>query len=299
MEPLCAQLFYGNCINVDGYQVFVRENNIGKGVILSEKGNAPSKLSEVLKTRADLHYLSTVNRDNLNIEQFNLFDFDGALSGVREHILFSKRKSPSGHYYYAFNDLNLENKEQLSYVNDREQFNDFDYCKFQQEKDWFGLIVFESNQDMPAKTAYQCHQERELLELMFNKYKPEESLLNTQHRDDFTLWGSEFVNFISTVITARMVKRAGECGLLEMMTYGEMIGDLGQTLRKATATGKPKIGDPDWVSCPSLGMEILEKLGLSDPITPQKTKAKSRSKVKPEIIAPKRPRGRPRKVQKS
>lgn len=87
-------------------------NNIGKGVILSEKDNAPSKLSEVLKTRTDFHYLSPVNWDNLNIEQLKLFDFDGALSGVREHILFSKRESPSGHYYYAFKDLNLENKEQ-------------------------------------------------------------------------------------------------------------------------------------------------------------------------------------------
>jgi len=188
----------------------------------------------------------------------------------------------------------------LSYVKNREHLEDFDCDNFRKKKEKFGLIVFESDQDMPAKTAYQCYQERWLLELMFKKYKSEEGLTDTQVQTDFSVWGSEFVNFLSTVITSRMVKKANECGLLEKMTYGEMMEDLGQTWRNTDATGKPKTGYQYWVSCMLSGMEILEQLGLSDPIeqpTLPETKPKGRPKVKPEFVGPKRPRGRPRKLQ--
>ena len=299
MEPLCAQVFPGNCIDAGAYQTFIRENNIEKGVIIADKGFPPSKLSEVLKTRPELHYLTPVKRNNVNIDKQKILDFDGVLSGVKKGVLFSKRKSSSGRYYYAFKDLNLENREQLSYISNREQLDDFNCNNFRQKKEKFGLIVFESDQDMPAKTAYLCYQERWLLELMFKKYKSEEGFTDTRVQTDFSIWGSEFINFLSTVITSRMIKKANECSVLAKMTYGQMMEDLGQTWRKTNATGKPKTGDQYWVSCILSGMEILEKLGLSDPIEQpalKVSKPKGRPKVKPEFVGPKRPRGRPRKV---
>lgn len=157
------------------------------------------------------------------------------------------------------------------------------------------MIVFESDQDLNPKTAYQCYDDRWLLELVFNRYKSDDCLDKTNVQGDFSVIGSEFVNFITTVMTCRIIRKATRAGLLNKMSYGDLMDDLSSAWRKADAPQKPKTDDGYWVHTLQIVFEELEALGLSEPVHKPEPKKRGRKKKEPEVSKTKRPRGRPRK----
>ena len=160
------------------------------------------------------------------------------------------------------------------------------------------MIVFESDQDLDPKTAYQCYDDRWLLELVFNRYKSDDCLDKTNVQGDFSVIGSEFVNFITTVMTCRIIRKATRADLLHKMSYGDLMDDLSSAWRKADAPQKPKTDDGYWVHTLQIVFEELEALGLSDPVHKPEPKKRGRKKKEPEASKNKRPRGRPRKDAK-
>ena len=157
------------------------------------------------------------------------------------------------------------------------------------------MIIFESDQDLDPKTAYQCYDDRWLLELVFNRYKSDDCLDKTNVQGDFSVIGSEFVNFITTVMTCRIIRKATRAGLLNKMSYGDLMDDLSSAWRKTDAPQKPKRDDGCWVHALQIVFEELEALGLSEPVPKPEPKKRGRKKKEPEVSKTKRPRGRPRK----
>jgi hypothetical protein len=149
---------------------------------------------------------------------------------------------------------------------------------------------------MALDKVYTNYEDRWLLELLFAQYKGEEGLDITGVQSDYSLIGAEFVNFIATLITSRMVKKASQAKLLDKMSYGDLMEDLSSAWRYTDAQGIPKSYDKKWVHTLPSVFEILEKLDLSEPIekSPKKRGRPKSSVPKPE--KPKRPRGRPRKM---
>ena len=83
-----------------------------------------------------------------------------------------------------------------------------------------GCIIEVPTNNLDPKTAYLCCDDRWLLELVFNRYKNDECLDWTNAQGDFSVLGDEFVNYISTVATYRIIRKARQCGLLEKISYG-------------------------------------------------------------------------------
>ena len=171
----------------------------------------------------------------------------------------------------------------------------FEPEKYSKKSSLFGVIVFESDQDLDPKTAYQCYDDRWLLELVFNRYKSDDCLDKTNVQGDFSVIGSEFVNFITTVMTCRVIRKATRAGLLNKMSYGDLMDDLSSAWRKTDAPQNPKSDDGYWVHTLQIVFEELEALGLSEPVLKPEPKKRGRKKKEPEVSKPKRPRGRPRK----
>ena len=135
------------------------------------------------------------------------------------------------------------------------------------------------------------------LELVFNRYKSDECLDHTDVQNDFSVIGAEFINFLSTVATCRIIKKAREAGLFETMSYGELMDDLSSAWRRTDAPSEPATDDGGWVHTLQIVFDELEALGLSKPVPKPEPKKRGR-KPKPRDEAaqtPKRPRGRPRK----
>lgn len=162
-------------------------------------------------------------------------------------------------------------------------------------KESFGTIVFISDLDLSEKEVYWIYCERWLLELMFAQYKGDEGLSTTNVQGDFSVIGEEFVNFISTILTSRMAKKADEAGFLDTMSYGELMDDLSSTWRSAQGESiKPKDNGRYWIHTLPSVMDELVKLDLAT-CTRENRKPGRPRKEKSVSDAPKRPIGRSRK----
>ena len=116
----------------------------------------------------------------------------------------------------------------------------------------------------------------------------------TRVQNDFTVIGSEFINFLSTVITCRIIRKAVQLDLLKDMSYKELMEDLNSAWRIVDAPSPARSDDGCWVHTLEIVFEELEKLGLSIPVPKPEPKKRGRP-AKPKEDKPKRPRGRPRK----
>ena len=92
MEPICAEVFPGNCIDASSYPAFVRDNDIKKGLIIADKGFPPSKIQDELSQRSELHFLTPIRRNDTRIANNNMLSYEGTLEGIADHILYKKAK---------------------------------------------------------------------------------------------------------------------------------------------------------------------------------------------------------------
>ncbi len=299
MEPVCAEVFPGNSIDARSYAAFIRDNDIRKGIIVSDKGFPPGQIKKELDERPDLHFLTPIKRNDVRIANNGMLSFEGVLSGVDDHVLYKKRLIQGGRYLYAYRSARKAAAEEASYLARREKQKDFQPGTYEKKRGVFGVIVFESDQDLDPKAAYLCYDDRWLLELVFNRYKSDECLDRTDVQGDFSLIGSEFINFVSTVLTCRMLRKAREAGLLEKVSYGELLDDLSSAWRMVDSPEDPATDDGCWVHTLGYVFEELEALGLSKPIPKPAPKKRGRPRKNPVENKPKRPRGRPRKNPQS
>ena len=88
-------------------------------------------------------------------------------------------------------------------------------------------------------------------------------------------------NFIATVATCRMIRKARNAGLLEKMSYHDMMDDLSSAWRRADAPQHPASDDGYWIHTLNTVFDELEALGLSTPSPkPAPKKEAARRKVR-------------------
>jgi hypothetical protein len=92
-----------------------------------------------------------------------------------------------------------------------------------------------------------------------------------------------------------MIRKARTAGLLEKMSYGDMMDDLSSAWRRVDAPQKPASDDGYWIHTLNTVFDELEALGLSTPAPKPAPKKRGRPCKGTEASKPKRPRGRPRK----
>ena len=295
MEPICAEVFPGNSIDAVSYRSFIVDNDIRNGIIIADKGFPPVRIIKELGDRPNLHFLTPIKRNDTRIANNGMLSFEGVLEGIGDHVLYKKCCIKGGRYLYSFKSARKAAIEEADYLARREKYKDFASTKYENKRSVFGVIVFESDLDMDPKIAYLCYDERWMLELVFRQYKNDQCLDKTNVQGDFSLMGSEFINFISTVITCRLIGKAREAGLLNKMSYKDLMDDLSSAWRMVDAPEPPKSDDGSWVHTINCVFEELEALGLSISVPKPEPKKRGRPKKEPQEQKLKRPRGRPRK----
>ena len=283
---------------------FIRSHGIETGLIIADKGFPVNKIKNVCKDRPNLHFLIPLKRNDTRIRDNKMLAFEGVLEGVGKHIVYKKTKIKGGGFLYAFKDAALAASEEKAFLARAEAKKDFDPEKYAKQQERFGTIVFESDADLPPKTIYKCYEERWLLELVFAQYKGDECLDKTSVQGDFSVIGSEFINFIATIATCRIIRKASDAKLLDKISYGELMDDLSSAWRKVDVPTSapddiPTSNDGGWIHTLPMVFEELEALGLSRPAANSQIERKKTQKKSADPTTPKRPRGRPRKDRHS
>lgn len=299
-EPVCATVYPGNVIDQSAFSSFVRDNRIDRGIVVADKGFPITKIRKELKERPDLHYLAPLRRNDIRIKTYGMTAFEGILKGVDGEVLFKKVRMPDGKFLFGYRDRSTAFAEETAYLmRTKLGTKEFDADAFDKQRQTGGVIVFESDLDMEPVAAYKCYADRWLIELVFRKYKNEVCLNKTRVQGDFAVWGDEFINFLATLLTCRILRKIERAGLLNDSTYGHVMDDLSSAWRRTDAPAQARRDDAGWVHTTSTVHEMLEALGLSSapeiPTVEEPGPRKKRQKVeRPEFVGPKRPRGRPK-----
>ena len=294
-EPLCSEVFPGNSIDDVSVTSFLRDNSIRKGIIVADKGFPLKNMQEELDKNAELHYLLPLKRDSKLIGSHDALAWDSTIHCGDRALLCRKTMIDRKRYLYSFRDTYGVGKEDMGFVENSIRKESFDRERYLKQKDSFGTIVFISDLDLSENEVYKIYCERWLLELMFAQYKGDEGLSSTNMQGDFSVMGEEFVNFIATILTSRMAKKADEAGLLDTMSYGELMDDLSSAWRSVKGESvKPKDNDRYWIHTLPSVMEELVKLDLAtctkEKRSPENPGRKSLSQMHPS--APEAGQGR-------
>lgn len=298
-EPVCSEVFQGNSIDALSFSAFIRDNDIRKGIIVADRGFPPSALKDELSERPELHFLIPLKRNDKRIAALNLTAWDTQLYDIDGEIVCRKTEHDK-HFYYAFKDNRRAGAESRSFLSHSRTAHGFNAELYAKKSAVFGLIVFESDLSMTCDEAWKCYAERWFLETVFRAYKNCTQLETTNSQTDFTVRGEEFVNFIASAVTSRVVERLEKAGLLDDSTYADIMEDLARVRRSVSAPDSlPSRDDRYWDQNPILEtLDALEKLGLCAPTERTAPKRKpGRPRKTPEtgeIAAPKRKPGRPR-----
>ncbi len=294
-EPVCAQVFPGNHPDVSTCKEFITTNHINKGILVADKGFNLKEIRKLHSSRPELHYLIAIKRNDSRLTALNMLEMEEFLGGEIKPVFCSKVKADEKTWLYAFRDSVRASLEEKTYIEQAQKRQDFSNVDFQKKRPTFGVLAFESDLELPFETVYSIYRNRWDLELIFKQYKTGLEADETRVQGDFEVIGSEFINFISTIITSRMVKAEREAGLLEKHSYGEILEDLREIWRLTESEEKADVQDNGWVHTTIEAKDILVKLGLATAPEAPKPKKKGRPKKNTTLVEqPKRPRGRPR-----
>lgn len=301
MEPVCSKCFPGNMLDVTSYEAFIRENGITKGIIVGDKGFPESAAHEEFANHPDLHYLNPVKRNSKLISRHSMLDFAGILPGY-EGITYRKEKcTGTDKWLYSYRDSSKAAMEESDWLRRAKKNKTYSLEVLREKQKTFGTIVLECDLDLPPETAYKAYDKRWEIELVMRYYKSACEFDETRVQDDYSVIGSEFCDFLSTLLTFRLINAFDKAGLLEEYTYKKIMSVLSRS-KKARA------GDEEWqlVRMNPSHLKILQSLELiPKPEEPPKRKRgrPKGSKNKPKQVptesqesAPsiKRKRGRPK-----
>ena len=276
MEPVCSKCFPGNMLDLTAYGAFVEECGVKAGMIVSDKGIPASAAAERFAANPDLHYLNPIKRNAKFIQTHSMLEFTGMLAGPSGVTYRKEKVSGRDKWLYSFRDAARAAKEESDWLARAGKKGRYDPAELDRRRRSFGTIVLESDLDMDPEVAYRAYARRWEIEVVMRYYKNALGFDDTREHDDYSVIGSEFCDFLATVLTFRLIRAFDGAGLLERMTYGKVMSVL-RRAKKVRVDGK---GDWELVRTSPSNMKVLEALGLVP---------------KPDAPA-KRKRGRPKKA---
>ena len=284
-EPICAQVFPGNQPDMKSYREFVASRNLTKGLIVADKGFPSVEIQDLLAGRPELHFLNPIKRNSKLVEQYELTKYQETLKGLGDRkVLAKKVKIEDGTFLYSFCDMSISADERIGYLEKLDKNKqDFSIDAFEKKSVRFGMLILHSDKDMTSLEAYTIFDSRWVIELAFGYYKANVTSNKTDVQSDFSVIGAEFVNFIATLLSCRIVEKARKVELLNDVSYGDLIDDLNSCWRLTDAPNeKPKYSDEYWVHASIGAKNLLASLDLIEPAldTEKKTSAKKSKKAK-------------------
>jgi transposase len=257
MEPICSKCFPGNMLDLTAYESFIRENGITKGVIVADKGFPASAAQDQFRENPGLHYLNPIKRNSTLIGTYAMLDYTGILPG-NDGITYRKEKcSDANKWLYSFRDARRAAKEEQDWLKRAKKKGTYNLETLREKQRVFGTVVLECDLDLTPETAYKAYEKRWEIEIAVRFYKSACEFDETRVHDDYSVIGSEFCDFLSTLLTFRLINAFDSIKLLEHMTYKMIMS----SLKRAK---KVKVSGGDWQLIkinPSL-VAILQKLGI-------------------------------------
>lgn len=257
MEPVCSQCFPGNMLDLTAYEDFLKQNQITKGLVVSDKGIPASAAEKHFGSNPDLHYLNPLRRNSQMIDTHDMLSFDSILPSDSNITCKKAKVSGKNKWLYSFRDARKAAKEEQDWLARAKKDGDFSMEELSRKQKSFGTIVLECDLDTSCEIIYVAYSKRWEIEIVMRFYKSACEFDETRVHDDYSVYATEFIDFLSTLLTFRLINAFDKAKLLEKQTYKNVMG----MLRHAK---KVKTEDTDWqlVRCNPKHIEMLQLLDI-------------------------------------
>ena len=207
MEPIAAKPYAGNMLDQQAVDNFVTENKIEKGLMIFDKGFFNKGFFDKVDKIEGLSYLIPLKQGSALIKKYGMDNPTEHLEGYKDAtVLFKKVKMKAGGFLYSFRDPRMAFEQEVGYVQKAVKKKVFKGEKYEQKKSLFGLIVFKSKADVAPLVAYQAYAQRWDIEVLFDMFKNIIDRDTVNVHGDYRTYATEFINFLSTIITSRVKK---------------------------------------------------------------------------------------------
>lgn len=267
-EPICSKVYAGDLTDGRAVGDFVRTYGIEQGTIVADKGFRVSNIESALKDLDGVHYIIPLHRNENVIEEYGMYDFDSLLKGTSISCKKVEMRN-EGRWLYSFRDPEIAADEEKLFL--KSHGDGYDPNEFRLRKKEFGTVVFQSDRDIDCSKVYSMYNDRWLIELMFRTYKVDLDLDDTRVHSDYSVMATNFVNFLSVLLTSRLLRAFGAVEELDKVPFGYTM-DLLRCKRKSRVDGDEWENERYTVK----DSELLAKLGLIErPIIPLEPKKKA------------------------
>lgn len=274
-ELVCSKCYPGNMLDSTAYPAFIEDNGIRSGLLVGDKAFTHSAAAEQFAQNPNLHYLNPLKRNAKLIKAYNLLDFTDIVPNYEGVTGRKEKVADTDKWLYGFRDANLAACEERDYLARAKKNDNYDLEELKLKQRSFGTIALESDQDLTLYDAYKIFDSRWEIEIVMRYYKNALQFDETRVHSDWSVIGSEFCDFLATVLTYRLINDFDKANLLDKMTYKKITA----VLIRAKKVRMPE-GNWQLVKTSPAHIKILQSLNLLP---------------KPEEL-PQRKRGRPRKI---
>lgn len=224
-EPLAARPFPGNMLDSTAVEEFLIDTHIEKGLMIFDKGFHNDAVLRAIDQKAGMSYLIPLKRNSRLIARYGMEDPAGHLSGYTDSVvMYKKARMDNGKWLYAFRDPHMACEQEQAYVLSAAKNDKFSTERYQQLSNRFGLVVFQSKSDLDPLVIYKAYRSRWEIEVLFNLYKNIVDRSTVNVHNDYRVYATEFINFLSVVIASRVKKLFGEAGLAAKYSYNQLMG---------------------------------------------------------------------------
>ncbi len=222
-EPIAAKPYPGNMLDQSTISNFLEENKIERGLLIFDKGFHKQELFDDIDKKDGLAYLIPLKQNSAFIKNYGMDNPTQYLAGYKDAtVLYKKEKMSNGTWLYSFRDPRMAYEQEVGYVQLADKKEKFDAGKYQEKKSLFGLIVFKCKKDLDPLVVYLAYAQRWDIEVLFDMYKNIMDRDTVNVHSDYRVYATEFINFLSVIITSRVKKEIVSKGLHKNYSYKQI-----------------------------------------------------------------------------
>lgn len=235
-EPVASAVYPGNMLDYTAFRDFIKTYPIEKGFLIMDKGFDDRQSKEIMKEQNITYLIPTkltsgIKKLDLSTGFDTSFAFDNDTIRAKKIILEDK-------IYYCYKSTKAKAMQEIGYMERTDKKGDYDEDKYFEKERLFGLIVFESNGDLPLKDVYEAYKRRWQIEELFRTFKNIMDQSEENVHDTYRVIASEFINFISSIMLCRVRNYLKKKKVLENKSFPMVLNYLGKLVKKRKARKK-------------------------------------------------------------
>ncbi len=261
-EPIYCDFFFMGTPDLSFYNAVALEYGFSNAIWIRE-GKAEGLIdiqaaAEERKKYPSLHFLTPLERDSWIVQRYQTYAYDGWLKHFKK-ILFKKDKLPDGRYLYSFRDLEKAEREESDWMDNAFRTKTYSSEAFHEVIDLFGTLWFETDLDLEPEQVYKLKVWQTKIGTVLNSYQSSLGFDDRRMPDDFSVYGGELIDFVSSVLTFRLLHLFTKKKILNFNTYQEVMTSLAKAQKASINNGEWQL-----VKIGKRQQELLQKLGLLD-----------------------------------